>query len=86
MKINFYADLLKHTNNEKSFEAKYSSSIRELIDELGSHYGTQFKDFLLGEENCFFLVNGTGLMMTGGLDTKLKPDDKIEMLPFAEAG
>ena len=44
------------------------------------------KEFLSGEENCFFHVNGRGLMMTGGLDTKLCPDDKIDALLFADAG
>ena len=43
-------------------------------------------NIVLGEETCFFLVNGKGIMMTGGLDTKLCPGDKIEVLPFADAG
>jgi len=86
LKIIFYGSVLDYTNSEKSYEAKDSTSIRELIEELGSKYGADFKTFLLGEETCFFIVNGTGIMMTGGLDTKLFPQDKIEALPFAEAG
>jgi molybdopterin converting factor small subunit len=60
--------------------------VRELISKLGSHFDERFKEFLLGEETCFFLINGKGLMMTGGLDTKIKAGDKIEVLPFAQAG
>jgi len=57
-----------------------------LIDELGSCFGPRFQAFLLGDETCLFLVNGKGILSTGGLDTGLVPGDKIEILPFIEAG
>jgi len=86
MKVFFYGNVLKFTNEEKLYNAENCSSIQELAVVLGCKYGELFKDFLFGEENCFFLVNGKPLMNTGGLDTKLHPDDKIEILPFADAG
>jgi molybdopterin converting factor small subunit len=86
MNVCFFGSVLDYTNIEKSCTVKNCSSIRELVDELGCQYGEQFKDFLLGDETCFFLVNGKGLMLTGGLDTKIKPCDKIEVLPFTDAG
>ena len=86
MKVLFYGNVLDYTDGDKFCEIKDCSSVRELIDVLGEQYTERFKEFLLGEETCFFLVNGKGIMMTGGLDTKLQIDDKIEVLPFAEAG
>ena len=90
MKIIFYGSILEYTNNEKSYEPSDNggniATVRELIENLCLRYGEQFKEFLLGEETCFFLVNGTGLMMTGGMNTKLQCGDKIEVLPFADAG
>ena len=86
MKTTFYGSIIEQTKGEKTFDAENCSSIRELINELGKHYGDSFKEFLLKEETCLFLVNGKGLMMTGGLNTKINPDDKIEVLPFTEAG
>jgi len=86
MKVIFYGNALKHTKNEKLYNAGDCPDIRELINELDGYYGGGLKDFLLGEETCLFLVNGKGIMMTGGLNTKLQSDDKIEVLPFAEAG
>jgi len=59
---------------------------RELVNALGGHYGEKLKEFLPGEETCFFLFNGTGLILTGGLDTKLNNGDKVEILPFVDAG
>jgi molybdopterin converting factor small subunit len=86
MKVFFYGNVLEYTNNEKSCETGNCFNVRELINELGNHYGERLKNFLLSKETCFFLVNGTGIMMTGGLETKLQSHDKIEVLPFAEAG
>ena len=86
MTVTFYGSLLEFTGRDKTYNVKNSSNLHELVDELGRHYGEHFKNFLLGEETCFFLVNGTGLMMTGGMNTKLKSGDKIEALPFTDAG
>jgi len=86
MIVLFYGSVLDFTNGEKLLNINDCSSIRTLIDKLSGQYGKNFEDFLLGNETCFFLVNGKGIMMTGGLDTILKPGDKIEVLPFTEAG
>jgi molybdopterin converting factor small subunit len=86
MTVLFYGSVLEYTNEDKSIEFADCSNVRELINKLGSRYGERFKNFLLGEETCFFLINGTGLMMTGGLETGLQHGDKIEVLPFVGAG
>jgi len=86
VKVLFYGAVLQYTNGENFFELNDCSTVRDLVSKLGGHFGERFRIFLLGDETCFFLINGKGLMMTGGLDTKLYPDDKIEVLPFAEAG
>ena len=86
MKINFYGNVLEYTKKEKYCETKDCLNITELINELGIIYGENFRNFLLGDETCFFLINGKGLMMTGGNNTPLLPDDKIDLLPFADAG
>lgn len=86
MIVLFYGNVLEHTCGEKSHEPKDSQSISDLIEELGCHFGTQFKVFLLSGENCFFLVNGRSIATTGGLATKLHQGDKIEVIPFIEAG
>jgi molybdopterin converting factor small subunit len=86
MTVLFYGAVLTYTNGEKSFGTEACSSVRDLIDRLGVRYGERAKKFLLGDGTCFFLVNGKGLMASGGLDAKLKPDDKIEVLPFIDAG
>ncbi|MCL2874072.1 MAG: MoaD/ThiS family protein [Defluviitaleaceae bacterium] len=86
MKILFYGSVIDYANGENFFDSKNSSNIRTLIDELGNHFGQSFKEFLLGDGTCFFLVNGKGIMTIGGIDTKICPEDKVEILPFVEAG
>ena len=84
--VSFYGSVQVYTGGEGSFSAEGCPDIRSLVDELGSHYGERFKASLLSGENCFFLVNGKGIMSTGGLGTTLNPGDKIEVLPFIDAG
>ena len=86
MIVLFYGSVLEFTGGKKSYEPKNSPNVHMLIDELGCHFGMNFKDFLTSGENCFFLVNSRSIATTGGLATKLHPGDKIEVLPLIEAG
>jgi molybdopterin converting factor small subunit len=84
--VRFYGCVVGQASGSTSYEPKNSSDIRQLIDELGDLYGKGFKDYLLGEGTCLFLVNGSGILLTGGLSTKLNQGDRIEILPFIQAG
>lgn len=86
MIIHFYGGAQDHTGSLDSIEISGSPDIRALIDSLGERFGSDFKQILLGSETFFFLVNGKGTMQTGGFATKLSPGDKIEILPFIDAG
>jgi len=86
MKVLFYSNAREYTSGEKSFEAEDTPCVRALIDLLGEHFGVKLKKFLLGDNTCFILVNGKGIMTTGGLDTPLHPDDKVEVLPLVGGG
>jgi molybdopterin converting factor small subunit len=67
-------------------EIETAPTLRALIDALGERFGDIFREFLLGEETCVFLVNGSGIVTTGGLNSPLQPGDKIEVLPFVDGG
>jgi len=86
MKVLFYSNLLEYTSGEKSYEIEGCARVRELIGAVSDHYGEKLKEFLLRDDTCLLLVNGKGIMMTGGLDTKLSENDTIEILTLAEAG
>ena len=85
IKIIFYESVQNHSGCE-SIELELMETLIHLIDELGERLGDDFKEYLLREDTCFFLINGKSILRTGGLNTKLKPNDKIEVLPLVEAG
>ena len=85
MTVKFHGNILEHTNGENSFEPGSCSNLLGLKDELVSRYGESFAE-LLSNDALFFLVNGKGTMLTGGLDTPLKKGDRVEVLPFVDAG
>jgi len=86
MAVSFFGSVQKYTEGEKSFDAGEAPDIRALISRLGERFGDPFRDFLLGDGTCFFLVNGKSILHTGGLNTPLQPGDKIEVLPFVDGG
>jgi molybdopterin converting factor small subunit len=86
MKVLFYGSVQENTCDEKELEVGNVLCVRALIDLLGERFGEHFKEFLLADNTCFFLVNGNGIMTTGGLDTPLQSDDTVEVLPFVEGG
>jgi MoaD family protein len=85
MEVLFYESVQNYSSC-KSVEMKHVETLQVLIDELGNKFGKEFREYLLGEETCFFLVNGKSIMRTGGLKTPLKKGDKIEILPHVDAG
>ena len=87
MTVSFHGEMTrKFTAGDKKADMEGQKTVRALVDELGEKYGERFKEFLLGTGTCFFLVNGSGIMTTGGLDTKLSENDRVEILPFVEGG
>ena len=86
MKVLFFQEVQDYTSGEKSYEAESVQCVRTLIDHLGDLFGAPFKEFLLGDDTCFILVNGSGTMKTGGLDTPLSSTDTVEVVPFVDAG
>jgi len=88
MTVAFYGRITEYTNGESTFTPApgVCTTLRELLDMLGNCYGESFKSFLSGDETCLILINSSGIAFSGGLDTPLKQKDKIEILPFVDAG
>jgi len=90
MTVTFYGRITEYTKGDKTYtpaskEHKHSK-LRGLIDELCSFYGEDFKTFINGNETCLILINGNGIALSGGLDSPVGPGDKVDILPFVDAG
>ena len=88
MTVNFYGRIKEYTKGDKSYipNNKNYSTLRELLEELNDVYGNDFNVFIHSNESCIFLINGKGIMLPGGLDTKIVSNDKIDIIPFIDAG
>jgi molybdopterin converting factor small subunit len=86
MIVTFYGGITRYTNGDKSYTPKVHNTLRGLLEELGDYYGEMFVTFVTGNEACIILINGKGIMLSGGLDSMINPGDKIELLPFVDAG
>ena len=86
MNVRFHGTAPGYTGGITSVESNNSADINALIDELGTRFGKAFRDVLLRNDTFFFLVNGKGIMQTGGFGTKLGEGDLVEIVPFFDAG
>ena len=86
MTVEFYGRITEYTNGVKLFTPKIHPTIDKLLNELSSHFGDKFTSFINSNEACLILVNSKGIALTGGQKTPLNEGDKIEILPFVEAG
>ena len=86
MFVAFYGGITRFTNGDNTYTPKAHATLRGLLEELAELYGEQFISFVYGNETCIILINGKGIMLSGGLDSVLDLDDKIEFLPFVDAG
>jgi molybdopterin converting factor small subunit len=84
--VTFYGGVTRYTNGDKNYTPKAHAALRGLLEELGDYYGEQFDSFVNGSETCIILINGKGVILSGGLDSSLDSGDKIEILPFVDAG
>ena len=85
IRVNFFESVQNHTHCP-SIEMETAENLNVLIKNLGEKFGEPFKEYLLADDTCFFLVNGKSIINTGGLNTPLHPGDKVEILPVVEAG
>jgi molybdopterin converting factor small subunit len=86
MTVTFYGLITRYTNGDSSYTPSTHATLRGLLKELGKVYGKQFVSFITGNESCIILINGKGIMLSGGLNSAISIGDRIEILPFVDAG
>ena len=90
MTVTFYGRVTEYTNGDRSFSPAPGGLsvpiLRGLLDALCSHYGEGFESFIKGNETCLILLNGSGIALSGGLDSPVGSGDKVEIMPFVDAG
>jgi molybdopterin synthase sulfur carrier subunit len=66
------------------------ASVKEVLDLLSERYGKEFSDYLFEgkklREHIQILLNGTNIMTLEGVETRLKDDCTLAVIPPMEGG
>lgn len=90
MKIKFYANLRKTTNQAEIALNVDSLSVEELLDILSKQINPIIKESLIKEKDvikgAMILVNGVNILHLDKLDTILKNSDTVHLFPPVGCG
>jgi molybdopterin synthase sulfur carrier subunit len=94
VKVEFLGHIRSVIGSEREEEVEISedSSIADLLMVLSEKYGESFKKAIYEKSgadvksNYIITVNGFLLNQLKGLETKLKNDDKVTLLPIVSGG
>lgn len=91
MQVKYFAYIRDYTKTKECDEV-YKETIKELLHHLSEKYGEKFRNKALkndGKElgdEIIILVNGRHVAHLGGIDTKLKPNDIVQIFPVVAGG
>lgn len=90
VKVTFPSLLTSITKGEKEVKVE-ASTLGEAIDKLVVRYGGEFKDRVLDDEGrprrlLNFFINGKNARFLKDLETPLKDEDEVFILPAVSGG
>ena len=92
VKVKFFTSLREITGKkEDEIQSPSNILVKELLASLSEKYGREFNDYLYDERGKLrtyiqILVNGRGINVLQGFETKLKEGDTIAIFPPVGGG
>jgi molybdopterin synthase sulfur carrier subunit len=91
MNLAYFATLREITGRSKEPWNSNSETVGDLLRDLSSRYGKDFKRWILEEDGslgqmCIILVNGHDIRELDGLTTRLHTEDSISFFPPVAGG
>jgi len=92
IRVKFFTTLREITGKkEEEVESSSNITVKELLTQLSKKYGTEFTDYIYDERgnvrtHIQILINGRGINVFQGLETKLKEGDAIAIFPPVGGG
>jgi molybdopterin synthase sulfur carrier subunit len=92
VKVKFFTSLREITGKkEDEIQSPRTIRVKELLNSLSKKYGREFTDYLYdkrGKVRTYIqiLVNGRGINVLQGFETKLKEGDTIAIFPPVGGG
>ena len=90
--VKFFTTLREITGKPKEqIELSEAVTVNELLQQLGKRYGGKFTRYVYNEKgtvrgHLHFLINGKSITTRQGLETKLKENDILAILPPVGGG
>jgi len=89
-KVKIFGPLVQLAEGNKEVEVK-GVSLKEILEELSSKFGSSFRERILNEKNELqsfirIFINDKDVRFLGGLNAKVKDDDVILLLPAIGGG
>jgi len=90
--VKFFTTLREITGKkEEEVESSGTITVKELLTQLSKKYGTEFTDYIYDEKgnvrtHIQILINGRGINVFQGLETKLKEGDTVAIFPPVGGG
>ncbi len=92
IRVKFFTTLREVTGKkEEEVESSTIITVKELLTQLSKKYGIEFTDYIYDEKGDVrtyiqILINGRGIDVFQGLETKLKEGDVIAIFPPVGGG
>jgi len=88
--VNFFGGIIEVTKGEKKVEV-IASNIKELLNNLVSIYGNEFKERVLNEDGkpkqfINIYINNKDIRFLKNLDTEIKDGDEVLIIPAIGGG
>ena len=92
VQVKFFTTLREITGKkEEEMESSGAITVKKLLTQLSKKYGTEFKNYIYDEKGNVrtyiqILINGRGIEVFQGLETKLKEGDTVAIFPPVGGG
>ncbi len=90
VKVRLFGDVSESVGNKHTVELPEDTSVLSLTNRLqraaGHTRGGHLGDFKVGGADLAIIVNGKNIELLEGVETKLRDDDDVVIMPFVVGG
>ena len=90
VKVRLFGDVSESIGSKHTLELPENTSVLSLTNRLqreaGNSRGGHLGDFKVGGADLAIIINGKNIKLLDGVETKLRDDDDVVIMPFVVGG